>query len=367
MHNNSWGSGCCDPFFGIFCLCDEPLAYDGDAPLADEVTWEFPELLLAIAAGNDGSCCGEDSIGNPAIAKNALTVGASQRGASANNLASFSSQGPTRDRRIKPDVVAQGAGIVSAGSTGNPDNPSCEECVLSGTSMATPTAAGLAGLVRDYLAQGFYPSGMPNEAHAFDNPHAALIRAMVINSGVSMDGTGAGTSPPNQQQGWGRVTLDNVLYFDGDTRELWLTENRTGLVTDDVNEYTFSVAADEPLKLTLVWHDFPGAPNSDPNIVNLLRMEVETPGGQVFSQKLPSSGVPNPFWDASSNDYDDRNTVHQYAVDVPAAGDYIVRVRALNVAMGSAQPYALVVTGSGVNELVDGNVFADGFELEPTG
>lgn len=360
IHNNSWGIGCC--FLGIICTCNQPLAYNGEAPLADQVTWEFPELFLAIAAGNDGGCCGVDSIGNPAIAKNAMTVGATNRGAAADGRASFSSQGPTRDRRIKPDVMAQGNNIVSAGSTGNPDNASCEECVLSGTSMATPTAAGLAGLVRDYLAQGFYPSGIPNEADAFTNPHAALIRAMLINSSVTMDGSGTGTSPPNQQQGWGRITLDNVLYFEGDTRQLWFTENRTGLVTDDVDEFPMNVEAGEPLKITLVWHDYPGASNSDPNIVNLLRLEVQTPGGQIFTQKLPTSGVPNPFWDDSSNDFDDRNTVHQYSVDVPETGEYLIRVRALNVAMGPAQPYALVATGAGVSADTNADVFADGFE-----
>ncbi len=366
IHNNSWGSGCC--IFGILCTCDQPLAYNGNAELADEVTFEFPELFLAIAAGNDGPCCGGGNIGNPAIAKNALTVGATNRGADANARASFSSQGPTRDRRIKPDVMAQGNNIVSAGSTGNPDTDSCEDCVLSGTSMATPTAAGLAGLVRDYLAQGFYPSGMPDPDDALDNPHAALIRAMLINSSVTMDGNGTGPTPPNQQQGWGRITLDQVLFFDGDQRELWLNENRLGLQTGDVDEQVINVSAGEPLKITLVWHDYPGAPNSEPSIVNLLRLEVESPDGQIWTQKLPPSGDPNPLWDTSEVDYDDRNTVHQWTVEDPADGEYIVRVRAINVAMGNdpiepVQPYALVVTGSGVGMRLDSLLFADGFEV----
>ena len=54
--------------------------------------------------------------------------------------------------------------------------------------------------------------------------------------------------------------------------------------------------------------------------------------------------------------------MHRYAVDSPLAGDYIVRVRALNVAMGPAQPYALVITGSGVGTAINSAIFANGFE-----
>lgn len=364
IHNNSWGSGCC--LFGLFCVCSEPLPYDGNAPLADEVTWEFPELLLAIAAGNDGQCCGEDSIGNPAIAKNALTVGATLRGASADGRAGFSSRGPTLDRRIKPDVMAQGDSIVSAGSSGSPGDPTCSECTLSGTSMASPTAAGLAALVRDYLAQGFYPSGLPNESDAVEQPHAALIRAMLINSSQSMSGSGAGGGAPNQRQGWGRITLDQTLYFDGDDRRLWLTENRDGLITDDADEFELNVEPGQPLHLTLVWHDYPGAGNSNPSLVNQLRLEVEAPDGEVWTQKLPTSGDPNPFWDATGSDRDDRNTVHHFVLSEPEPGSYPVRVRAINVAMGDAQPYALVASG-GIASQAPEPIFSDGFEADAPG
>ncbi len=361
IHNNSWGSGCCDPFIGLICLCSQALPYDGNARLADQAGWEFPELLVVIAAGNDGSCCGNESIGNPALAKNSLSVGATNRGTSANNMAAFSSRGPTRDRRIKPDVVAQGNNIVSAGATSNPSTNSCDECTLGGTSMASPTAAGLAALVRDYLAQGFYPDGLPDPANAINNPSAALVRAIVINSARSISGSNSAGSAPNMNQGWGRVTLDDALYFDGDERRLWL-HDEASVVTDQVDEYLLTVEdADQPLKITLVWHDYPGANNSNPSIVNLLRLEVETPSGDVLTQKLPPSGLPNPFWNSETTDLDDRNTVHQYSTSNPELGVYQVRVRGVSVAMGDDQPYALVATGAISLELPD-LIFADGFE-----
>src|SRR5690606_7597632 len=97
------------------------------------------------------------AVGSPGLAKNALTVGASGAGTAGENATTFSSRGPIFDNRTKPDVMAQGEGIVSAASDGNAAGSSCVTCSMSGTSMATPTAAGLAALVREYLNRGFHP------------------------------------------------------------------------------------------------------------------------------------------------------------------------------------------------------------------
>jgi len=77
-------------------------------------------------------------------------------------MADFSSRGPTRDGRIKPDIVAPGKSIYSArsdGATGQTVNcPSGLSGVvaLSGTSMATPAVAGEMSLVRQYFETGRY-------------------------------------------------------------------------------------------------------------------------------------------------------------------------------------------------------------------
>lgn len=71
------------------------------------------------------------------------------------NLASSSSKGPTIDGRIKPDLVAPGENILSADAW--PIEPRDQECSssiplvesiygMSGTSMATPSVSGAAGL-----------------------------------------------------------------------------------------------------------------------------------------------------------------------------------------------------------------------------
>lgn len=349
IHSNSWGGSCC--FLGLLCLADFGLcapAYDEFARDADDAMWEFPDLLITIAAGNNGTCCASSgaAVGSPGLAKSALTVGASGAGSAGDNAASFSSRGPIFDRRTKPDVMAQGDGIVSAASDGSAAGSSCATCTMSGTSMATPTAAGLAALVREYLVRGFWPGGTANNDDAIATPSAALVKAMLINGARDMGGSGADATVPNQVEGWGRIHLDDVLYFDGDERHLWLADAGADLETGAVDSYTLTVGDGQPLKVTLAWTDHPAAVNANPHLVNQLRLELVTPDHQVWTQKLPASGTPDPFQSTDTSGHDDRNVVHQILIAEPDAGEYQVHVRGINIAIGKpGQPYALVATG----------------------
>ncbi len=112
----------------------------------------------------------ESTVGDPATASGVIAVGAyatklqwtnwkgevygfTQADQKLNDIASFSSLGPTRDGRTKPDIVAPGMGVASARSWKVPPDPSDPDefhTILAGTSMAAPHITGLVALILQF-------------------------------------------------------------------------------------------------------------------------------------------------------------------------------------------------------------------------
>jgi len=125
----------------------------------------FDGVTYAVAAGNDNvDACGV----SPARVADAVTVGAST---SSDARSSFSNYGTCLD------VFAPGSSITSASHTAD-----TALAIMSGTSMATPHAAGVAAL---YL-QGS-PSAIP-----------ATVRNAVVNSTTANSVSGSGSGSPNR-------------------------------------------------------------------------------------------------------------------------------------------------------------------------
>ncbi|KNC51787.1 uncharacterized protein AMSG_12105 [Thecamonas trahens ATCC 50062] len=270
------------------------------------------------------------------------------------NVAPFSSRGPTTDGRLKPDLMAPGQDIVSAHSDGGGN--SAEHCAtgspsganqaallsMAGTSMACPTMAGLAALVRQYYLSGYYPSGSAS-ASAQLMPSAALVKATLINSAVPLTGeidVGNNgtyvrlTSIPSIFQGFGRVQLDNALKFASSSHALYVDDSMQVSTDATVNYCISGVTNAQSLKATLVWSDVPGSPSSSIALVNDLNLYMGT------DEKTQTGN-----WVTKR---DTRNTVEQ-AVLAPSSiisgTTYKVQVKGWNVPSGP-QNYALVITGA---------------------
>ncbi|MDW7776239.1 MAG: S8 family serine peptidase [Methanosarcinales archaeon] len=322
IHSDSWGSA-------------DGGEYTSLSQETDQFVWNNKESALFTAAGNNGP--GANTINSPGSAKNVITVGASEnyrpsKGSLSDNIdqvASFSSRGPTDDGRIKPDVVAPGTYIISTRSSmpgasyswGIVDS---YYAYNTGTSMATPTAAGAGALVRQYYVD--------NESIV---PSAALIKATLINGAIDL-----GLS--SDLQGWGRIDITNSLFpeYPGSIR-YHDEQSGGGLSTSGSWNISYYMANSSiPLRTTLVWTDHEANPGAGIKLVNDLDLMVTGPSGSY-----PGNGG------------DNINNVEQVELPEPSIGMYTFYVNGMNVPQGP-QPFALVISGgvSDVIGLVNGHV-----------
>jgi hypothetical protein len=344
IHSNSWGDR-----QGVASGPPPTANYSQSARDLDQFVYEHPDLLVVFNTGNlldETNFAPPSSLSAPGAAKNALQVGGTRgyENRPDDQLANFSLAGPTRDGRIKPDVV--GPASVFAGDAHVFFNNDCAASEAHGTSFASPTIAGAAALVRQYYTDGFYPNGTAGSGTRM-TPSAALLKASIIAAARpvpyrSNRSTRFDAEPvPSYQQGFGFPVLDDVLYFSGDRRRLRVYDvaMSAGLTQGETFTTTIDVAAGTPLKAVLVWTDPPGrtAPVTDsaPQLVNDLNLRLTTPSGPAMhgNERL-HPGQP-----------DTLNNVEVISIDAPQAGRYTISVSAPRIAVGPRQSYALVLTG----------------------
>jgi hypothetical protein len=328
----------------------------------DEMMWANRNFLVIFPTGDDGP--GTTTLTPPATAKNCLSVGAAETSGDgychdSENVASFSSWGPAGGwGRIKPDVCAPGQVISSTLNNDTTDGVSPNDglVAMQGTSMAAATVAGASALVRQYYMTGFYTPVAASTGFqgvgAF-TPSAAMMKATIINSAEPMKGSNTGGTIPGNGQGWGRVLLDNALYFAGETRSLLVDDNTTGLdgatiVRPFFKVYTVAVGPGQPLVVDVAYTDPPGTAGSAFQMVNYLYVEVDHPNGITYylsgsdnfsnGQSVPNTAFIYP------------DTVQKVRINNPDPGLYIIYVVAFQtdqVTPGwNVQPYALAVSGN---------------------
>ena len=326
VHSNSYGA----PTNG---------EYIGSDNQADEALRELDDLIILFAAGNDGAQT--NSIASPGNAKNVTTVGALLHGNSS-SVAYYSNKGPTDDGRLKPDISATGTSVESARGDSNNSNSVENASAISnsGTSMATPITAGATTLLRQYFTDGFYPTGTKTSANSI-KPSGTLMKAMLLN-GTKTDG-GFFTN----QIGWGRVWLDNNLYFPGDARKFrfWELKNNNGLKTGGQFSVDVDVLTGEEFRATLVWYDLPGPMGSGVTLVNNLDLTVQVGANSYKGNNFSSNNS------VTSGTADAINTVEQVRFSNPVAGTYTLTVDASNIPGDGSynsdkQGFALVVSGA---------------------
>ena len=181
LSNNSIGSNTAPNGF--------PCAWEGDygvtAALIDEIVRGSigAPFRIVWAAGNErqGSApCGAtyNTTAPPANAKNHITVGAMN--SNDDSVTDFTSWGPSDDGRLRPDISGPGCqsnddfGVTSTSSSGGYN-------VKCGTSMASPSVAGIAALLLQQYRLSF--PGDPD----FRN---STLKAILANTAEDLQNTG---------------------------------------------------------------------------------------------------------------------------------------------------------------------------------
>ena len=264
IHTNSWGSAAGG-------------AYTSTSATVDAFSRSEENSLVLFSAGNSGS--GPNTIGAPATAKNALTVGALRHG-NDTTVVGFSSRGPTDDGRTKPDIQAPGTAIRSAaGDTTNDGNIEPGDFIQIGH-LDVRTHGGRCGRhAAPVLHRRLLPERVAHRAGCRPaHRRADEGRAAQRHPGRSF----LRRAQQRLRLGPGVAGQQPVLRGDARYIRFWDRINEAGLATGETHDYSIDVASGEELRVTLVWTDVAAAAGAGVTLVNDLDLQVTAPGGAII-------------------------------------------------------------------------------------
>lgn len=350
--------------------------YDLRSSDIDEVIADFPRLTVFVAAGNNRNPLGYpkavdedwtgrhwlpilhssvdgpmrlpdrqhdggyDTLEDLGVAKNVITIGAMEDIPKEKELApegvvvtGYSNWGPTDDGRIKPDLVANGADLrtpiaVKIGEVydkyahGNKD----------GTSMASPTAAGIAALL-DELS--IAKRGKPLRGDE--------MKAVLVATAVSP------TKGPTYRTGWGAIdALAAGRMVSGDFGSV------VSLTAGPGQTKLKLVRTVGQMRVTMVWIDPPGVANigglnnRTPTLTYDFDLSLVDPTGKAY---FPwSLDVEHPARDATNSAPNHRDNVERIDIDFDAApeGVWFAQINAPSEAID--RQVAITMTGFRIAE-----------------
>jgi subtilisin family serine protease len=246
------------------------------------------DMVMIFSAGNEGDTdTPEQTIGNPGLAKNVITVGAIRYVTDTidsshiiGTLSSYSSQGPTiDDLRLKPDLVApggDGTGINNNGVVANNNSFTNDDgngtiwptnfwyTRMSGTSMAAPHVTGVCALIKEK-----YPF-----------IESEQLKALLINTTIPLKGNtdDALAGYANTKYGYGMVNAFSVTdQIDGEDAQILFA---VGTVTDEDTNHVYNIEVPNGtwrLAVTMAYNDQEGAATVDHNLMDNLDLILVSP------------------------------------------------------------------------------------------
>ncbi|MBW7870832.1 MAG: S8 family serine peptidase, partial [Flavobacteriia bacterium] len=312
--------------------------YHSESASWDNIMFNAPYYLMVKSAGNDGAVnynssplggiVGYDKLTGAGTSKNSLVI-ANAQDANVNSngdlisvsINSGSSQGPTDDYRIKPDITGNGTGLYSPISTNN-----SAYATYTGTSMSSPNVTGTLLLLQQH----------------YNNINSEFMRAATLKGLVLHTADDAGPVGPDVVWGWGLLNAKRAAQVISNNGNGTLIQE---LTLNNGETYEFDVYSDEVSNLmaSISWTDRPGANregelnNTTPVLVNDLDLRIIKGGTSYEPWKL--TGVTT---NAKGDNF--RDPFERVEVSNPT-GQYKIRITHKGSLTGGSQKYSLIITG----------------------
>ncbi len=275
--------------------------YGAEAVSYDVLAWNNKNFVPVFSAGNQGTAASPAGVyanlpgfanltGNFKMAKNVITVGAvNTKGI----VAAESSAGPIYDGRIAPQLVALGP---------------------NGTSDAAAVVSGTVAVLQQVYA----------DSNNNNTPAASLVKAILYNTADDIYTKGI-----DHKTGYGLLNsyasvkaIQQKLY-DGAT----LSQGQSWIK----NIIVPSGAAS--LKVTLAWTDSAAAINNNKALLNDLDIEVQELNTGIIYKPwcLNTAANADSLTKAPIRKRDSLNTAEQVSIELPAAGNYQIKVMGTNI------------------------------------
>ncbi|MCU0785934.1 MAG: S8 family serine peptidase, partial [Verrucomicrobia bacterium] len=302
-----------------------PCALEGNYGITDQLLDSISRgslgepFIMACAAGNErGGTCGSSyrTISPPAGAKNPIHSGATDE---SDGMSSFSGWGPTDDGRLKPTICAPGVNVLSC------SNSATGYTTMQGTSMASPTTAGIIALMLQQYRITYSTTGesLPSSA-----------KALLIHTALDLGNTG-----PDYQYGYGRIR--GVQAVNEITNRNLRQQSMS--LQGEFHEYTLTLPSGmSEFRVSMAWDDPAGSLAAIKKLVNDLDLVAIAPNGTTNYPWVLDPANPGT---AATRGVDQLNNQEQVVVSSPAAGTWLIRVKA-SILPESPQWYSIVFPGA---------------------